>query len=168
MSAKGGASMWSEKEGDVARRLRKWKKGVWVSEDGGYTIWTDRHYFVVTVKGDNIYCGASKVKYTDKGLALQQMIRVRKLPGQDLFSSNQTLLANPDGSDFPIDESNFKPGVCIIVKGITYSSVTEIGTDHISLSWCDGDEERIYSDGTRVYISALSGEVGSHKVETLK
>jgi len=152
-------------KGNPAQRLREWRKGVWLHDDGSYTVWTDYYYLVVMAKDDNIYCGVSRVKYTNKGLASQQVIRVRKLPDQDLFSLNRVSLTNPDYSDFAIDENNFKPGGCTIVKDIIYSPITEIGSNYILLSHCDGDKEKIYSDGICMYISARCGEFRARRVE---
>ena len=68
----------------TASKLQEWKRGVWLSSGGGYAVWTDNHYFVVWGSGEGdkaqVYCGSSRVRYTDKGIARQQNLRIRKTP----------------------------------------------------------------------------------------
>ncbi len=69
-------------------KLAEWRKGVWISDSGGYTVYTDTHYFVLSYGGDstspNLYFGASQVKFCKKGMARKQVIRLRQSPGRDV------------------------------------------------------------------------------------
>jgi hypothetical protein len=71
-------------------RLAEWRKGVWISGDGTYTIYTNDHYFVISYEGDsassNIYCGTSQLVFHNKGMARKQVLRLRQNPGGDLNS----------------------------------------------------------------------------------
>ena len=73
----------------VAEKLAEWRKGVWISGAGTYTIYTDSHYFVLSYTGDsanpNIYCGASQFRIHDKGTARRQTIRIRQFPGGGVY-----------------------------------------------------------------------------------
>ena len=156
--------------GNLAEKLRAWQKGVWISSGGTYTIWTDTHYFVVqgTVMQDsaNVYCGASQIEYTDKGIARSQVVRVRKTPGQALFAKTDDIF-DSTGHEKPlvIDESKFKPDTCAYDKGILYDSIDSVGTDFILMSTCGGDKIRLSSNGTSVYLPASGGEAVSVRIE---
>lgn len=156
--------------GNVAEKLRTWQKGVWISSGGVYTIWTDTHYFVVQggVIGDsaNIYCGASQIQFTEKGIARSQVVRVRKTPGQALFAKTDDIF-DSTGHERPlvIDETKFKPGTCAYDKGILYDSIDSVGTDFILMSTCGGDRIRLLSNGVSVYLPASGGEAPSVRIE---
>ena len=70
----------SSGESDLAATLAEWRKGVWILQDGSYAVYTDNHYFVLVVSAmvttANIYCGASQVRFHDKGMARRQVHRV--------------------------------------------------------------------------------------------
>ena len=72
----------------TASKLQEWKRGVWLSSGGGYAVWTDTHYFVVWGSGEGakaqVYCGSSRVRYTDKGIARHQNLRIRKTSSSEL------------------------------------------------------------------------------------
>ncbi|MBI5867597.1 MAG: hypothetical protein HZB43_04805 [candidate division Zixibacteria bacterium] len=156
--------------GAIAEKLRTWQKGVWISSGGVYSIWTDTHYFVV--QGNelqdslNIYCGASQIEYTDKGIARSQVVRVRKTAGQALFAKTDDIF-DSTGHERPlvIDETKFKPGTCAFDKGILYDSIDSLGTDFILMSTCGEDRIRLHSNGTSFYLRASGGEVVSVRVE---
>ena len=156
--------------GNVAEKLRTWQKGVWTSSGGTYSIWTDTHYFVVQgiVMDDsaNVYCGASQIEYTDKGIARSQVVRVRKTPGQALFAAT-TDIFDSTGHEKPlvIDETKFKPGTCAYDKGILYDSIDSVGSDFILMSTCGGDRIRLLSSGVSVYLPISGGEAKSVRVE---
>ena len=65
-----------------------------------------------------------------------------------------------------IDMSNFSPGVCNIVEGIIYDSVTEETPEYILLSSCNGDEIQLFSDGRYLYKSSDGSESWSYRIET--
>jgi hypothetical protein len=157
---------------NINSRLAEWRNGVWISGDGTYTIYTNDHYFVVSFEGDttspNLYFGASQVKYTSKGMARKQTIRYRQMPdGQKaLFKATSFL---PENTEAPliIDTSLFKPGVCNIKDGVIYDAVTEVTDKYILLATCNGDKEKIFSDGRSVYLPADGGEFYSYRVEKI-
>jgi hypothetical protein len=152
-------------------KLREWRKGVWMLAGGSYAIYTDNHYFVVSLSGDststNLYCGASQLRFCEKGMARHQTIRVRKFPGGDLACSKKAIVGT-DQKETPleIDESQFEPGTCNIVDGVIYDSVTEVTDEYILLSTCNGDREKIYSDGRSAYLPAGGGEFYAHRIES--
>jgi hypothetical protein len=154
----------------VKEKLAEWRKGVWLLGDGSYAIYTDTHYFVVMVSGDsaspNIYCGASQVKFHEKGMARKQVIRVRQLPGGDLVTFKENVLGHNAEIPLEIDTIQFAPNTCNIVDGIIYDSVTEVTDEYILLATCNGDHEKIFSDGTAAYLPAGGGEFFSVRIES--
>jgi hypothetical protein len=152
-------------------KLEKWRSGVWITDDGSYTIYTESHYFVLFASGDsssaNIYCGASQVRYHNKGMARRQVLRVRQLPGNQLTFFKEGVI-QPDHTETPmeIDTSQFAPGTCNIKDGIIYDSITEIADDYILLATCNGDREKIFSNGISVYLPAGGGEHYAYRLES--
>ena len=152
--------------------LREWRKGVWISGGGTYTVYTEDHYFVVSVEGDsaapNLYCGASQVVFHRRGMARRQVLRLRQSPGSDMQTFNASMI-EPDHSEAPlvIDTSLFVPGTCTIAGGIIYDAVTESNDKYILLSTCNGDKEKIFSNGVSVYLPADGGEFYSYRVSRL-
>ncbi len=157
---------------DVQTKLAKWQQGVWMTEDGSYTVYTDSHYFVLYVSGDstspNIYCAASQVRFHRKGMARKQVLRFRQVPGAQPTIFNEGVL-QPDHSEPPleIDTNQFVPGVCNIKGGVIYDSIMEETDDYILLATCNGDHEKIFSNGVSVYLPASGGEFYSYRIETL-
>jgi hypothetical protein len=139
--------------------------------DGSYAIYTDDHYFVVSASGEgaeaNVYCGGSQIEITDKGMARKQSLRIRKSPGGDL-----TLWKIPDAPSevkepgFELDMALFEPGTCNTHDGVIYDSVTEETSEYILLATCNGDREKIFSDGRSVYLPAGGGEFWAHRIES--
>ena len=156
---------------DVQTKLAQWRNGVWVTEDGSYTIYTNSHYFVLFASGDsssaNIYCGASQVQYHNKGMARKQVLRVRQLPRSQLTFFKEGVF-QPDHTETPmeIDTSQFTPGICNIKDGIIYDSITEITDLYILLATCNGDREKIFSNGISVYLPAGGGEHYAYRLES--
>lgn len=152
-------------------KLKSWRKGVWVSSASTYTVWTDSHYFVVSSEGDstspNVYCGVSQILYHERGIARQQVVRVRQLPGGEISLGGWSVLRN-DNTETPmsIDTTLFVPGTCTIRGGIIYDAITEFNDTSILLSTCDGDKERIFYNGSSVYLPAGGGEFWSVRVES--
>lgn len=152
--------------GDV---LRQWRRGVWQLANGSYAIYTDDHYFVVTASGDssraNVYCGGSQLALTDRGMARKQTLRVRKFPDGDLKVTKVPLT---DGAHPPlaVDVTLFEPGTCNVSDGVIYDSVTEVTDEYILLSTCNGDREKIFSDGRSVYLPAGGGEFWAKRIES--
>ena len=151
-------------------KLAEWRKGVWIAGAGTFTIYTDNHYFVVSYEGDsassNIYCGASQLIFHNKGIARKQLIRLRQNPGGNLYSFRERTFAS-DRTEAPlvIDPNLFTPGTCHIKNGIIYDAVTEVADDYIFLATCNGDKEKIYSNGVSVYLPAGGGEYYSNRIE---
>jgi hypothetical protein len=154
---------------DTKTKLAEWRKGVWLLGDGSYAIYTDTHYFVVMASGDsssaNIYCGASQVRYHNKGMARKQVIRVRQFPGSTLTWFKENVLGHNAEIPLEIDTSQFAPNTCNIKDGIIYDSITEITKDYILLSTCNGDKEKIFSNGVSVYLPKDGGEFYSLRIE---
>jgi hypothetical protein len=154
---------------DTKTKLAEWRKGVWLAGDGSYTIYTDTHYFVVMASGDssaaNIYCGASQVRYHNKGMARKQVIRVRQFPGSTLTWFKENVLGHNAEIPLEIDTTQFAPNTCNIKDGIIYDSITEITKDYILLSTCNGDKEKIFSNGVSVYLPKDGGEFYSLRIE---
>jgi hypothetical protein len=154
---------------DTKAKLAEWRKGVWLAGDGSYTIYTDTHYFVVMASGDstspNIYCGASQVQYHKKGMARKQVIRVRQFPGSTLTWFKENVLGHNAEIPLEIDTTQFAPNTCNIKDGIIYDSITEITKDYILLSTCNGDKEKIFSNGVSVYLPKDGGEFYSLRIE---
>jgi hypothetical protein len=154
---------------DTKTKLAEWRKGVWLAGDGSYTIYTDTHYFVVMASGDsssaNIYCGASQVRYHNKGMARKQVIRVRQFPGSTLTWFKENVLGHNAEIPLEIDTTQFAPNTCNIKDKIIYDSITEITKDYILLSTCNGDKEKIFSNGVSVYLPKDGGEFYSLRIE---
>jgi hypothetical protein len=155
----------------IQSKLAQWRNGVWMTEDGSYTIYTDSHYFVLVASGDsssaNIYCGASQVQYHDKGMARRQVLRVRQLPGNRLtFFKESVFQSDHTETPMEIDTTQFAPGTCNIKDGIIYDSITEITDSYILLTTCNGDREKIFSNGVAVYLPAGGGEHYSYRLES--
>ena len=150
-------------------RLAEWRKGVWLLSDGSYAIYTDAHYFVVMVSGDtsapNVYCGASQIKFHSKGMARKQVIRVRQFPGSKLTFHKVNVLGHNAEIPLKIDTTQFAPNTCNIKDGIIYDSITEMTDDYILLTICNGDHEKIFSNGVAVYLPAGGGEAYSLRIE---
>ncbi len=163
------SSVQEKAEGPSENKLAEWRKGVWLLGDGSYAIYTDTHYFVVMVSGDstfrNIYCGASQVEFHRKGMARKQIIRVRQLPGGELMSYKEDVLAQNAEIPLRIDTTLFAPSTCNIEGGIIYDSITEETEEYILLATCNGDYEKIFSNGTAAYLPAGGGESYSVRIE---
>ena len=155
---------------DVKTKLAEWRKGVWVLPDGSYTIFTDTHYFVLSASGDtsspNIYCGASQIQFHNKGMARKQVIRFRQFPGRKLDFFVEAILQS-DTTEVPLkmDTTQFAPNTCNIKDGIIYDSITEVKDNYILLTTCNGDHEKIYSNGVSVYLPAGGGEFYAFRIE---
>ena len=139
--------------------------------DGSYAIYTDNHYFVVSASGDssrtNLYCGGSQTRITDKGIARRQTLRIRQFPGGTL----QYFKKSPPGDlvagmILELDMSQFQPGTCNVHNEIIYDSITEITDECILLSTCNGDREKIFSDGRSAYLPAGGGEHWARRIES--
>jgi len=160
----------------TSQLLQEWQLGVWVSDSGGYSIWTPTHYFVVSAAGDsskaNIYCGSSRVVYTDHGVARAQNLRVRQTQGSPLkiIADYSMYDEGPHGGmveePLNVDMAQFQPGTCNIVGGVIYDSVTEKTPEYILLSSCNGDQVKLFSDGRSLYISANGNESWSYRIES--
>jgi hypothetical protein len=152
------------------------RSGVWISSGGGYTIWTDAHYFVVIASGDssssNIYCGASRIRYTDKGIARNQTLRYRHTPSTaPVFFSDFSMFSEGAANSvvetpLQIDESKFCPGTCAMDQGVIYDSITEETGEYVLFSTCNGDQEKLFKDGRSVYLPAGGGEAWSYRIES--
>jgi len=151
-------------------KLIEWRTGVWLSGGGTYTIWTPEHYFVLSMTGDtsnaNLYYGCSQVSYHEKGLTRHQVQRFREFPGGDLimFSEN-TLTADNSETPYSPDTTLFDPKKCVIQDGVIYDAIIEITDTCILLATCNGDREKIFSNGKSVYLPASGGEYYSYRVE---
>jgi hypothetical protein len=144
---------------DVKTKLAEWRQGVWISGVGTYTIWTDSHYFVVSYEGDtaspNLYIGASQV-------------RLREVPGGDRQMFRETAFQS-DGKEGPMvfDSAMFRADACNVVEGVIYDAVMEVTDEYILLATCNGDKEKIFSNGVSVYLPAGGGEFYSYRIEKL-
>ena len=157
----------------VAEKLAEWRKGVWISGSGTYTIYTDSHYFVLSYTGDstrpNIYCGASQVRFHNKGMARMQTVRIRQFPGGPMNLSRDVAVTEEHTEvPMPYDTSLFTPGTCVIEEGVIYDAVTEVTDEYILLATCNGDHEKIFADGRSAYMPVSGGEFYSYRVEGLK
>jgi hypothetical protein len=154
----------------VRSKILEWRKGVWVSGSGTYTVWTDDHYFVLSYEGDtanpNLYFGASQVEFHSKGIARQQVVRFRKPPGGEVTAFREGVFQD-DHSEKPmaVDTSLFTPGTCNIKDGIIYDAVTEVNEEYILLATCNGDKIKLFSNGVQAYLPAGGGEFYSFRVE---
>lgn len=160
----------STKVESVRGKLVKWRTGVWLSAGGTYTVWTRDHYFVLSMAGDtsnpNLYYGCSQVSYHEQGMTRHQVQRFRQSPGgnRTLFSEN-TLTATNNETPYSPDTTLFNPKQCVIKDGVIYDAVTEVTDSSIVLISCNGDREKLFSDGRSVYLPAGGGEFYSYRVE---
>lgn len=155
----------------IEEKLRQWRRGVWLLGDGSYAVYTDTHYFVVSASGDsaqsNIYCGGSQIRITEKGIARRQTLRIRKFPGGDLQLFKELRSASEhDEVALELDMAQFQPGTSNVHDNIIYDSVTEETDEYILLSTCNGDKEKIFSDGRSVYLPSSGGEYWAYRVES--
>ena len=154
----------------IRDKLIKWRTGVWLSAGGTYTIWTPRHYFVLSMSGDtadpNLYYGCSQVSYHEKGLTRHQVQRYRKAPGGSptIFSEN-TLTKENDEKPYAPDTTLFDPKKCVIQDGVIYDAIIEATDTSILLISCNGDREKLFCDGKSVYLPAGGGEYYSYRIE---
>ncbi len=97
--------------------------------------------------------------------AAPDTLRVRKFPDGDLKVTKGSL---SDGIHPPmeVDLTLFEPGTCNVSDGVIYDSVTEETDQYILLSTCDGDQEKIFSDGRSVYLPAGGGEYWARRIES--
>ena len=65
-----------------------------------------------------------------------------------------------------IDTTQFAPNTCNIKDGIIYDSITEETDEYILLTTCNGDKEKIFSNGTAAYLPAGGGEFYSIRIES--
>ncbi len=159
----------------TAAKLHEWSRGVWLSVGGGYAVWTDNHYFVVWGSGEGtkaqLYCGSSRVLYTDKGIARHQNLRIRKTSNSDLrIAEDYSMYTESEAGGvveepLKIDLGLFTPGTCKIVEGVIYDSVTEETAEYILLSSCNGDRVKLFSDGRSLYMSSDGSETWSYRIE---
>ncbi len=160
----------AEKPDISGNQLAEWLKGVWISGIGTYTIYTDSHYFVLSNEGDsarpNLYFGASQVQYNEKGMARKQVLRYREVPNIDPTIFRETAFQS-DHTEAPlvIDTTCFAGNTCTIKDGIIYDVIIEKTDDYILLATCNGDKEKIFSNGVYVYLPADGGEFYSYRVE---
>jgi hypothetical protein len=163
-------SVQEKEQNSGENKLAQWRKGVWLLGDGSYAIYTDTHYLVVMVSGDsaspNIYCGASQIQFHRKGMARKQVIRVRQMPGGEQTTLKKNVLGKNAEIPLEIDTTQFAPNTCNIKDGIIYDSITEITDEYILLSTCNGDKEKIFSNGTSAYLPAGGGEYYSVRIES--
>jgi hypothetical protein len=132
----------------IAERIRTWCKGVWSDGENSFTIWTDSYYFVISASptGENIYCGAAEVRYTDEGIETRQTVRVRRPPKGELFIFAET------------DKQTAQP---------ILHRVAEVGEDFILFDSCAGDRFRLQADGVDVYMPAFGNDVIWRRIESL-
>ena len=155
---------------DVKDNLVEWRRGVWITGAGTYTIWTDTHYFVTSYEGDstrpNLYVGASQVKFHNKGVARQQVLRLRESPRSDRQLMRATAFQS-DHKEAPMrfDSTMFRADICNVIDGVIYDAVIEATPEYILLATCNGDKEKIFSNGVSVYMPAGGGEYYSYRVE---
>ena len=101
----------------VREKLIEWRKGIWLSGGSTYTIWTPRHYFVLSMSGDstnaNLYYGCSQVTYHEKGVTRHQVQRYRKFPGGDLTMFWDYMLTDTNSEKpYTPDTTLFNPNAC--------------------------------------------------------
>lgn len=132
----------------LAERIRTWRKGVWSDGENCFVIWTDSYYFVISVSpvGENIYCGAAEVRYTDEGIETRQTVRVRRPPGGELFAFVET------------DKQKAQP---------ILHRVAEVGEGFILFDSCADDRFRLQADGIDVYMPAGGDNVIWRRIECL-
>jgi hypothetical protein len=155
---------------DIRSKLLEWRKGVWISGNGTYTVWTDNHYFVLSYEGDtarpNLYFGASQVEFHSKGIARQQVVRFRQPPGGEVTAFRESVFGEGHSEKpLAVDTSLFTPGTCNIKDGIIYDAVTEATDEYILLATCNEDKIKLFSNGVEVYMPAGGGEFYSFRVE---
>ncbi len=160
----------AEKPDNSGNQLAAWLKGVWITGIGTYTIYTDSHYFVLSSEGDstrpNLYYGASQVRYNEKGMARKQVLRLREYPGSEPVIFREDVF-QPDHKETPlvIDTTCFDKNNCTIKDGIIYDVIIEKTDKYILLATCNGDKEKIFSNGVSVYLPADGGEFYSYRIE---
>ncbi len=153
----------------VRDKLVKWRTGVWLSGGGTYTIWTPKHYFVLSMSGDstnpNLYYGCSQVSYHEKGLTRHQVQRFREFRGSLTMFSENTLTPENTETPYAPDTTLFDPKTCVIKDGVIYDAIIEATDTYILMISCNGDREKLFSDGKSVYLPADGGEYYSYRVE---
>jgi len=94
---------------------------------------------------------------------------MRQAPGQ-LVTFVKKNIFRPDTTEAPmdIDANLFSPGTCNVKDGIIYDSITEATDSYILLSSCNGDKEKIFSNGVSVYLPAGGGEAYAYRIERFK
>ena len=157
-------------------KLLEWQRGVWITTGGAYTIWTNTHYFVVQASGDtskaNIYCGSSRVRFTDKGVARHQNLRIRQAQNTALLiTGDYSMFSESDAgglleAPLIIDMTMFTPDECNVVEGVIYDAVSEETDEYILLSSCNGDQIKLFNDGRSLYISSDGTEHWSYRIES--
>lgn len=153
----------------IRDRLIEWRTGVWLSSGGTYTIWTPEHYFVLSTMGDstnaNLYYACSQVSFHNMGLTRNQVQRFRELSGQRSMFTVNTLTEENSEIAYEPDTTLFDLERCVIFDGVIYDAVAEVTDEYILLNTCNGDREKIFSDGRSVYLPANGGEYYSYRVE---
>lgn len=101
-------------------------------------------------------------------MARAQTVRFRQNPGGEPYSFKETKFL-PDHTEEPIatDTTLFNPTACVIKDGIIYDAIMEETDDYILLATCNGDKEKIYSDGHSAYMPAGGGEFFSYRIEKI-
>ena len=160
----------SESPDDIKTKLAEWRKGVWISGEGTFTIYTDDHYFVLSYEGDtaspNLYFGASQFQICNQGSARGQVLRYRK-GGNATLEAFRNDAFREDHTEEPmaVDTTLFTPGACNIKDGIIYDAVTEVTDEYIIMATCGGDRVKLFNNGVSVYLPKSGGEYYSYRVE---
>ncbi len=160
----------SESTDDIKTKLAEWQKGVWISGNGTFTIYTDDHYFVLSYEGDttlpNIYFGASQLQFCNQGSARGQVLRYRKNRTATLEAFRKNVFRE-DHTEEPmdVDTSLFTPGACNIKDGIIYDAITEVTDEYIILATCGGDRVKLFGNGVSAYLPKSGGEFYSYRIE---
>ena len=152
-------------------KLRAWQRGVWISGNGTYTVYTNDHYFVVSFEGDsarpNLYFGASQLGFYEKGMTRCQTIRLRQVPGGESAPwKRDGFIQDNDEVLVPVDTTLFDPKSCITQDGVIYDAIIESTDTYLLLATCGGDKIRLMNDGRSAYLPASGGEFWSYRVET--
>ncbi len=93
---------------------------------------------------------------------------MRQAPdGKPVFFVKNTFQTDHSEVPMTIDPALFTPGACNIKDGIIYDSIVEATDEYILLSTCNGDREKIFSNGISVYMPAGGGEAYAYRVERL-
>lgn len=156
----------------AGEKLKSWRKGIWISGTGTYTVYSDRHYFVISSEGDsanqNLYYASSQVSYHQKGMTRHQVTRYRQRPGdRPLVWKKSIFTADHSESPPPVDTTLFTPGICVIQDGVIYDYILEATDTYVLLATCNGDREKIFNDGRSAYLPAAGGQFWSYRVEKL-